>query len=175
MLFSASIFTGNVTAAITDKSIIPASLRPQSEEPEKIPLLKLPQNASEKVIIPKGAPFIPLGNVYVAWMEAGGLLFKRSIDGGETFTPTAATTISNDPKDYPQPALISSKNTIYLVWMSHVTFQPYNKDIFLKRSTDGGKSFTPEEPINISNTPINSGMFGTSPIAVDSKNNLYVV
>ena len=108
-------------------------------------------------------------NVHVVWHDTTpgsfDIFYKRSSDGGATFSPTI--NLSDNTHQSTRPAIAVSGNNVYVVWDDS---EPGNFDIFYRRSTNGGASFT--EPIkNLSNT---AGISFRPAIAV-SGNNIHVV
>jgi hypothetical protein len=112
--------------------------------------------------------FAVSGNVvHVVWRDflTDDILYSKSIDGGASFGPII--NISNNVETSETPAIAISGNTVHVVW---VDTQPGNFDIFYRRSTDGGASFT--EPIkNLSSNLMDS----RRPSIAVSGNNVHVV
>jgi hypothetical protein len=84
--------------------------------------------------------------VYIVWKDENGeIMFRKSVDSGATFGD--AINLSNSINASGNPAIAVSGNTVHVVWTDNIST---NADIFYRRSTDGGESFT--EPIkNLSN------------------------
>lgn len=87
------------------------------------------------------------GGVYVAWEgEAAGnrdIFFSRSADGGATFAPPA--NLSANPGDSKLPAIAArGSGEVYVAWQDSTG---PGRQILLRRSTDGGKSFEPANPL----------------------------
>lgn len=114
-------------------------------------------------------------NVYVVWADIAPsptfdqeIFYKKSTDGGATFSPTE--NISNDPGLSQFPAIAVSGQNVYIVWENGPGIdQSGSREIFYKKSTNGGDTF--ESTQNISNND------GTSrrPEIASSGNNVYVV
>ena len=108
-------------------------------------------------------------NVHVVWEDGTSgnseVLYKRSTDGGATFGPII--NLSNNAGFSTNPAIAVSGNNVYVVWNDDT---PTNLDIFYRRSTDGGGSFT--EPLK--NLSGNAGTSSRPAIAV-SGNSVHVV
>jgi hypothetical protein len=108
----------------------------------------------------------PNGEIYVAWAGPLGIVFDKSIDGGETWgsdvfvsdmpggwdfdvsgiyrcngMPITMSDISNSPYN----------GNIYVVW-SDQRNGTTNTDIFISKSTDGGNSWSPAAKVNDDNT-----------------------
>jgi hypothetical protein len=98
------------------------------------------------------------GVVHVAWaddLDGSGvyrILYKRSFDGGQSFTGPA--TLSTGVGAALRPRMATGPgNALYVVWMQDPdTAQESNqKEIMFARSFDGGASFIPA--VNLSATP----------------------
>ena len=76
------------------------------------------------------------------------ILFKRSTDGGTTFSDTPIN-LSNSPGDSGRPQIAVSGSNVYVVWEDRTT-----KDIYFTTSTDNGISFG--NILNLSNDPHSS-------------------
>jgi len=110
-------------------------------------------------------------NVYVAWSSYqdhtsnDDILFRKSTDGGATFSDTI--NLSNTPDRSFQAAIAVSGNEVYVVWSDGTQD---NHDILLRKSTNGGASFG--STINISEDL--QGYSEQPSIAVNGKN-VYIV
>jgi len=90
------------------------------------------------------------GAIYLVWRDhVAGLwqiLFARSIDGGQTFTPPL--NVSRTPGLANAPAIAANgRKRIAVAWQDDRTGTP---QIFMARSADGGVTFSP--PTNVSRT-----------------------
>jgi hypothetical protein len=110
------------------------------------------------------------GYVYVVWVQgldttplpSVDIYFARSTDGGDTFGERL--NLSNNPRaSNTGPQMVAAGDNIYIVWAGLVRG---GIDIFLARSTDGGKTFG--EPQNISH----DGSSANPKIAVIEKGKL---
>jgi hypothetical protein len=99
------------------------------------------------------------GGTYVVWRDdtAGTeqILFQRSGDNGASFKTGLSEhlTLSNNTAkniDAIEPRIASYKSNVYVIW-SQGNFDQGLTDIFFKRSTDGGASFS--NITNLSNNP----------------------
>ncbi len=116
----------------------------------------------------------PEGEVYDAWAGPEGILFKKSLDGGKTWSPkeTKVTTIIGG-WDYDIHGIdrcnglpviccdISEgpyKGTIYISWSDQRNGSD-NTDIWFVRSTDKGETWS--KPMRINNDESNSQQFMT--------------
>ena len=111
-------------------------------------------------------------SVYVIWSNGSEgseeIFFRRSIDGGATFSSTI--NLSNIAGSSTSSSLAVSGN-VYAVWEDNTGLTGSNSDIFYKRSTDGGANF--ENPVkNLSNSPTNSSV---DPLIIASGTNVYVL
>jgi hypothetical protein len=77
-------------------------------------------------------------NVYVAWRDylpphTVLILYRRSVNHGTTYEPTTVlSTIT--PAGYNWPTIAATGSNVYVVWDA-------GRDIYLRRSTDGGRTF----------------------------------
>jgi len=88
-------------------------------------------------------------NVYVVWSQNGEVYFKRSTNNGENFGSTL--NLSNDANisDRPEIAAVSGGN-IYVVWVSSLPDEDSDQ-LFFKRSTNNGDTFSSVKKLDISN------------------------
>ena len=106
--------------------------------------------------------------VYVVWVDLttptgnGDIFFKRSTDGGNTFSNTV--NLSNDTGDSRIPIIAKSGSNLYILWTDFS-----NQDIMFKRSADNGATFA--STVNLSMDTNRSG----NPHITASGNNVYVV
>src|SRR6187401_521475 len=93
---------------------------------------------------------------YVVWSvgeeEDRYILFARSTDGGKSFSSPLSLSGSSRSNVF-NPEVSSNDNNVYVVWQGQSTNG--NQDIFLRKSSDYGASFSAAE--NISNDPGGSG------------------
>lgn len=109
----------------------------------------------------------PNGEIYVSWAGTNGLVFNKSVDEGETWLPQE-TPIDPMPTgwDYDIPGISRAnglpitlcdlsngpnRGTIYVNW-SDQRNGPTNTDIFLSKSTDGGKTWSSPIVVNDDNS-----------------------
>ena len=108
--------------------------------------------------------------VYVVWsgnsdnLIPNDLYFIKSTDNGKSFT--AESTLSK--KSSLNAELAVDRNNVYVIWQDFL--RPTNQEILIKKSTDGGDSFT-NTSTNISN---NIGTSECPSIAI-SKNIIYTM
>ncbi len=80
-------------------------------------------------------------NIYVVWYdETPGnteIYFKKSDDGGATWTTNKRLT--NNAGDSMYPAIAVDGSNIYVVWQDYT---PGNTEIYFKKSDDGGVTWT---------------------------------
>jgi hypothetical protein len=113
-------------------------------------------------------------NVCVVWHDdtykSFDVFFAKSADGGNTFSKPIKLTQSanNIIVDSEFPSIASFENDVYLVWQENSTgfF-----DVLLKKSTDGGNTFS-DRPINLSK---NKGNSSDPEVFSDNKNDIFVV
>jgi len=109
----------------------------------------------------------PNGDIYVVWAGPAGLVFKKSTDGGETFSkekvisqmpggwdfsvdglerangmPLTAVDLSDGP----------NKGTLYVNWIDAREGDP---DVFLMSSKDGGETWS--TPVRVNDDPVKNG------------------
>jgi hypothetical protein len=79
-------------------------------------------------------------NVYVVWQDntpgSYDILYRRSTDGGSSFSSTV--NLSNNVGDSDLPAIAASGNNVYVVWFDNT---PGNFEIFLRKSVNAGDTF----------------------------------
>jgi hypothetical protein len=108
--------------------------------------------------------------VYVVWsgnsdnLIPNDLYFIKSIDNGNSFTDE----ISLSKKSSLNAELAVAGNNVYIIWQDFL--RPTNQEILIKKSTDGGNTFT-DTSTNISN---NKGTSECPSIAI-SKNIIYTM
>jgi hypothetical protein len=109
-------------------------------------------------------------NVYVVWQDGTPgnyeVFFTASTTGGASFTDVINLSNNAEYSGYPQ--ISASGNNVYVVWQDY-SAATNNIDIYFRKSTDGGASFT--DVINLSN---NAGVSQNFQL-ITSGNNVYVV
>jgi hypothetical protein len=134
--------------------------------------IKLTQSANN-IIVDSEFPSIASfeNNVYLVWQENStgffDVLLKKSTDGGNTFSDKPIN-LSNNSGNSAYPKIALYGNTSYVVWEDNSTG---NFDILLKKSTDGGNTFS-DKPINLSK---NKGNSSDPKVFSDEKNDIFVV
>jgi len=107
-------------------------------------------------------------NIYVVWTDSTPgnyeIYFKRSVDGGDTWTTNKRLTNNAGGSVY--PAIAVDGSNIYVVWQDTT---PGNSEIYFKKSVDGGTTWATNKRLTN-----NSGGSVYSAIAVDGPN-IYVV
>jgi hypothetical protein len=92
--------------------------------------------------------------VYVVWEDDSqgnnDVFYKRSTDGGNVFS--FPVNLSNNTEQSTIPSVAASRNNVYVVWNEEDDL--YNREVFYKRSTDGGNTFP--YFMNLSKNPSNS-------------------
>jgi len=107
----------------------------------------------------------PNGEVYIVWNGPVGLTLSRSFDGGNTFEPNTTIATTNG-WDFLLPGLMRGngmpmtgcdisnspyRGNLYLVW-GEVNTQGKNGEVFFKRSTDRGETWSATVRVNNDNT-----------------------
>jgi hypothetical protein len=105
------------------------------------------------------------GVLHVAWADDFVIVYARSFDQGLTFE--APVPLSAGPGAAQRPRLATHGSAVYLVWMEDVSS---TKDIFFRRSLNGGGSFEPQ--VNISSS---GGQSREARIAVNAAGKLFIV
>jgi hypothetical protein len=117
-----------------------------------------------------GDPAIAIdgSNIYVVWEDntPGNkeIYFKRSADGGVSWTTVKRLTTTAGASN--NPAIAANGLNIYVVWEDNT---PGNKEIYFKRSADGGVSWTADKRLT-NNTGASEG-----PAIAANGSNIYVV
>jgi hypothetical protein len=109
----------------------------------------------------------PNGEIYVAWAGPDGLVFDRSMDGGNTWLQDdILIDLQAGSWDYNIPGISRcnglpvlkcdlsggpNHGTIYVNW-SDQRNGLNNTDVFLSKSTDGGNTWSPASKVNTDNT-----------------------
>jgi len=130
----------------------------------------------------------PNGEVYVAWSGPAGIVFDRSLDGGETWLDEDIF-ISDQPGgwDYNIPGIwrcnglpitccdlsySPNRGTIYVNWTDQRNGED-DTDVWIAKSTDGGDTWS--EPIRVNDDPPGKQQF-FSWMTIDGANgNIYIV
>ena len=91
-------------------------------------------------------------NVYVAWSDKTlgnpEIIFRASMDGGETFTAKSKGRLSNTDSASVTPRVASNGDSVYVVWVERGSSA--KTDIYLRASHNSGASF--ENIKNLSNS-----------------------
>jgi hypothetical protein len=108
-------------------------------------------------------------NIHVVWEGGHGggdfeIFYKKSVDGGTSWTQKQLTW-NTGSSGYPAIA-INKSNHILIVWQD---YSPGNYEIYFKRSTNGGTSWTTKR------LTWGSGQSLRPAIATDKSNNIHVV
>ncbi|MBN8583867.1 MAG: T9SS type A sorting domain-containing protein [Ignavibacteria bacterium] len=99
------------------------------------------------------------GNVYVMWPIHGreptpynALRFTKSSDGGDTWSPHVTInlqySVTKSYSGWPSMSVNLQDGTLYLVYSGNTNGSPNFYDVFLKKSYDGGSTWSTESPIN---------------------------
>ncbi len=123
------------------------------------------------------------GNLYMSWTSFGGpvtgIVFSRSTDGNQTWSPPIALAGGNVQGSVPG---VAPDGTVYVVFGRNIFYGPTSGTIEFVKSTNGGVSFSPPAvaanitaiPFRFSNswfrTPASLPAFAVSPV----DGNLYI-
>ncbi len=130
----------------------------------------------------------PNGEIYVAWGGPLGIMFNRSVDGGETWLDHDIF-VSDQPGgwDYNIPGIFRAnglpvtccdlsnsayKGTIYVNWTDSRNGNN-NHDVWIAKSTDGGNSWS--EPIKVNDDTSGKEQFFSWMDVDDANGDVYVV
>ncbi len=112
----------------------------------------------------------PSGNPHVAWQDntpgSGEIYYRQSSDGGSTWTVVRRLTWTTG-WSYGPALVIDSSDDLHIAWED---WTPGNPEIYYKRSTDGGTTWTSGTEI----TWTSKNSWGPA-MAVDSSDNLHAV
>ena len=86
----------------------------------------------------------PSGDINVVWLDANAILFRRSVDSGQTFSGAMTVATSNLPSRASQPQIAANSAGVYVAWAG--TNASGGGDIFF--SSFSGGSWT--SPVNVS-------------------------
>lgn len=114
------------------------------------------------------------GDINVAWRDSGAIFFKRSVDGGQTFSATMTVATTNLPSQASQPQIAVNSAGVYVAWAG--TNSGGGGDIFFSSMASGSSSWL-SPPVNVSQgSGIASG--GSAPVphmAVDPSGGVDIV
>ena len=95
----------------------------------------------------------PSGEIDAAWLDAGAILFRRSVNGGQTFSSTITVATTNLPSQAAQasqaaqPQIAVNSGGVYVAWGG--VNAAGGGDIFFSSVASGGTSWL--SPVNVSN------------------------
>ena len=128
-------------AHISNTSILPTNIINVSNTPGISNIIKLKSSKN---------------NVFITWEDKQSdkweLLFRKSKDGGRTFSHTQ--NLSDSSGNVHLHDLSTPESNVFVVWAANENVSSKNKDIFFKRSVNSGDSFN--KTINLSNNPDDS-------------------
>jgi hypothetical protein len=94
-----------------------------------------------------------MNNIYVAWSygtdNENEIHFARSIDNGSTFERQRINVFSRWFQIGAMPS-VDANGDVYVVWSGHelgIPYEPYLRNFYFTRSTDGGENFAEETMI----------------------------
>lgn len=104
----------------------------------------------------------PGGEVYLSWGGPLGIMFDKSLDGGQTFGQDTFVTVTPGGWNFDIPGIYRCngmpitacdtsdspyRGNIYILW-SDQRLGEHDTDVFLKKSTDGGVTWGPTVRVN---------------------------
>jgi hypothetical protein len=109
-------------------------------------------------------------HIYVVWHDDtptdNEIFFRKSTDGGAAWAGTKRLTWNSGSSENPEAAT-DSNNHIHVVWQDST---PGNDEIFYRRSTDGGSTWTSAKRVTW-----NSGSSYEPAITIDANNHIHVI
>ncbi len=114
--------------------------------------LPVPLNISNTghAVVPSIA-VAPSGEIDVVWLDSGAILFRRSVDGGQTFSDAmtvAKTNLPSQGSQAAQPQIAVNSGGVYVAWAG--VNAAGGGDIFFSSVASGGTSWL-SQPVNVSN------------------------
>lgn len=129
----------------------------------------------------------PNGEIYVSWSGPNGIVFKKSLDQGVTWSANEIPILPSHQWDFSVPGIDRTNGmpitacdtspsvyngTIYVNW-SDQSNGTNDTDVFLSKSTDGGNTWS--SPLRVNNDPSGKHQF-LSWMTIDQTNgNIYIV
>jgi hypothetical protein len=111
-------------------------------------------------------------NIYVVWDDESvgnyQIYCKKSTDGGATWSTNRLTWSFGD--SWEPTIAIDSSNNIHVVWRDFYLMTPEDDDIYYKKSTDGGTSWSSTKRLTW-----NQGYSGWPDVTTDSSDNIHIV
>ena len=112
--------------------------------------LPVPLNLSDTghAVIPSVAVG-PSGEIDAVWLDAGAILFRRSVDGGQTFSSTitvATTNLPSSGSQTAQPQIAVNSGGVYVAWAG--VNAAGGGDVFFSSVASGGTNWL--SPVNVS-------------------------
>jgi hypothetical protein len=90
----------------------------------------------------------PGGEIDAVWLDSTAILFRRSLDGGMTFSPTMRVAATNLPSQASQPQIAVNSTGVYVAWAG-TNSGGQGDDIFFSSLLGNASSFS--VPVNVSN------------------------
>jgi uncharacterized protein (DUF2147 family) len=116
----------------------------------------------------------PSNNPYIVWSECidvysdhYDIYFKKSADGGNTWSATKRLTWNSGWSDYPR-ILLDSNGYVHVIWSQFDTSS--DADLYYKKSTNGGTTWLASQRLNS-----DPGYSTDAIMAVDSNDHIHVV
>jgi BNR repeat-like domain len=99
------------------------------------------------------------------------IYYKKSLDGGGSWSTAKRVTWDEAGGSTPVVA-VDSTYTIHIIWREDYSYD--EADIFYKKSTNGGTTWTATENLTSGGSPLNGRSYGPA-IAINSANTVYFV
>jgi hypothetical protein len=95
---------------------------------------------------PEGLVVDPAGYLHLVWEDKtpgqSQIYYKKSTDGGVTWSPTQRLTWASGGS-WRSRLAVDSSGSLHLIWIERLGDWPGNEEIFYRKSTDGGATWTP--------------------------------
>lgn len=94
--------------------------------------------------------FGPDGRMWIIWSAAGRVYVSASSDQGASFAAPVAVSAPAEAMDdngEARPKLLATRNGTLVALYAQRMDKRYNGKVFFSRSTDGGRSFSPPQPM----------------------------
>ena len=136
------------------------------------PPINLSHSISKSIMTRDNALAVSGEKIFVVWYDESKkenyVFFTKSVDGGLTFSDPINLSPNNAVSVYVQ--VVANENNVYVIWHD---YSEGNGDIFLRESTDNGKTFGGIK--NLSNNDYESNIFILGPQIALFENQVYAI